>query len=45
MLELRASNNDVVAPYAEKLGAKFIPLGKPWEVPVGMAFPCAIQNE
>ena len=45
MLELRASNNDVVAPYAEKFGAKFIPLGKPWEVPVDMAFPCAIQNE
>ena len=45
MLELRASNNDVVAPYDEKLGAKFISLGKPWEVPVDMAFPCAIQNE
>ena len=45
MLKLRASNNDVVAPYAEKFGAKFIPLGKPWEVPVDMAFPCAIQNE
>ena len=45
MLELRASNNDVVAPYAEKFGAKFIPLRKPWEVPVDMAFPCAIQNE
>ena len=32
MLELRASNNDVVAPYAEKFGAKFFPKRKPWEV-------------
>ena len=45
MLELRASNNDIVAPYAEKFGAKFVPAKKPWEVPVDMAFPCAIQNE
>lgn len=45
MLELRASNNDVVEPYAKKFGAKFVPKRKPWEVPVDMAFPCAIQNE
>ncbi len=45
MLYLRASNNDVVAPYAEKFGAKFIPRTKPWEVKVDLAFPCAIQNE
>ena len=45
MLELRASNNDVVKPFADKFGAKFIPGKKPWEVPVDMAFPCAIQNE
>ena len=45
MLQLRASNNDVVRPYAEKFGAKFIPGKKPWEVKVDMAFPCAIQNE
>ncbi|MBQ0070831.1 MAG: glutamate dehydrogenase, partial [Spirochaetales bacterium] len=45
MLELRASNNDVVAPYAEKFGAKFVPGKKPWEVKVDMAFPCALQNE
>ncbi len=42
---LRTSNNDVVAPYAKKFGAEFIPGRKPWEVPVDMAFPCAIQNE
>ncbi len=45
MVELRTSNNDVVAPYARKFNAKFIPNKKPWEVPVDMAFPCAIQNE
>ena len=45
MLELRASNNDVVAPYAEKFGAKFFPKAKPWEVKCDLAFPCAIQNE
>ena len=45
MLELRASNNDIVAPYAEKFGAKFFPKAKPWDVKVDMVFPCAIQNE
>lgn len=45
MVELRTSNNDVVAPYAKKFNAKFIPHKKPWEVAVDMAFPCAIQNE
>ncbi|WP_372752053.1 NADP-specific glutamate dehydrogenase [Labilibaculum sp.] len=45
LLDLRASNNDVVAPYAEKFGAKFIPGKKPWECKVDLAFPCAIQNE
>ncbi|MCP4180632.1 MAG: NADP-specific glutamate dehydrogenase [bacterium] len=45
LLELRASNNDVVAPYAEEFGAKFFPGEKPWGVKVDMAFPSAIQNE
>lgn len=45
MLALRSSNNDVVEPYAAKFGAKFVAKKKPWEVPVDMAFPCAIQNE
>jgi len=45
MLSLRASNNDVVEPYAERFGAKFFPGRKPWEVPVDLAFPSAIQNE
>jgi len=45
MLELRATCNDVVEPYAKKFGAKFIKGKKPWEVKVDLAFPCAIQNE
>ncbi|MDC7231275.1 MAG: NADP-specific glutamate dehydrogenase [Sphaerochaetaceae bacterium] len=45
MQYLRSSNNDVVAPYAERFGAKFVAGKKPWEVPVDLAFPCAIQNE
>lgn len=45
MVRLRASNNDVIKPYADRFGAKFIPGRKPWEVKVDMAFPCAIQNE
>jgi glutamate dehydrogenase (NADP+) len=45
MLELRATCNDVVEPYAEKFGAKFIAGRKPWEVKVDIALPCATQNE
>ena len=46
MLELRASNNDVVAPYAERFaGAEFFAGRKPWEIPVDIAMPCATQNE
>ncbi|OGR15013.1 MAG: glutamate dehydrogenase [Deltaproteobacteria bacterium RIFOXYB12_FULL_58_9] len=45
ILELRASNRDVVEPYAAKFGAEFVAGKRPWEVPVDMAFPCAIQNE
>jgi len=46
LLELRASNNDIVSPYVEVFPeAKFIPGKKPWEVPVDIAMPSAIQNE
>jgi len=46
LLELRASNNDIVSPYAEEFPeAKFIPGKKPWEVPCDIAMPSAIQNE
>lgn len=46
MLELRNSNNDIVAPYAKKYpNAKFFAGKKPWEVKVDLAMPCATQNE
>ncbi|MFA5688537.1 MAG: NADP-specific glutamate dehydrogenase [Kiritimatiellales bacterium] len=46
MLELRASNNDIVSPYEKKFpGSKFFAGRKPWEVKVDIAMPCATQNE
>ena len=46
MLELRASGNDVCAPYAEEFpGAKFVEGHRPWEVSCDVALPCATQNE
>jgi glutamate dehydrogenase (NADP+) len=45
LLELRASCNDVVAPYAEQFGATFVPNKRPWEVKADIALPCATQNE
>ncbi len=45
MLELRATCNDVVEPYAEMFGAIFVPNRKPWEVKVDIVMPCATQNE
>ena len=46
MLELRASNNDIVSPYAERFpGTEFHAGARPWEVPVDIAMPCATQNE
>ncbi|HOS44877.1 MAG TPA: NADP-specific glutamate dehydrogenase, partial [Paludibacter sp.] len=45
MLELRASNKDIVKPYADKYGVPFVAGKKPWEVKVDIAVPCATQNE
>ncbi len=46
MLQLRASNDDIVAPYAKQFPeAKFFPGKKPWEVKCDIAIPCATQNE
>ncbi len=46
MLQLRASGEDIVAPYADKFkGARFFSGRKPWEVKVDVALPCATQNE
>lgn len=46
LLRLRATNNDVVAPYAEQFPeSTFYPGKKPWEQKVDIAIPCATQNE
>ncbi len=46
MLELRASNQDIVAPYAlEFKGTEFHAGKRPWEVKCDVAIPCATQNE
>jgi len=46
MLQLRASGQDIVAPYAEKFKTgKFFAGKRPWEIKVDVALPCATQNE
>jgi glutamate dehydrogenase (NADP+) len=46
MLELRASNQDVVQPYVYEFPeAKFFAGKRPWEVKCDLAIPCATQNE
>lgn len=46
LLELRASNMDIVKPYAEEFpNSKFFEGKRPWEVKCDIALPCATQNE
>ncbi|MCF8229716.1 MAG: NADP-specific glutamate dehydrogenase [Bacteroidales bacterium] len=46
MLELRASNEDIVKPYSYEFPeAKFYQGKRPWEVKCDVALPCATQNE
>ncbi len=46
LLELRASGNDVAAPYAEEYpGAQFYEGKKPWEQKADIYLCCATQNE
>jgi len=45
LLELRATCNDIVEPYAKQFGATFVAGRRPWEVKADIALPCATQNE
>jgi glutamate dehydrogenase (NADP+) len=45
LLELRATNNDVVEPYAKEFNAQFFAGKRPWECSVNIAIPCATENE
>jgi glutamate dehydrogenase (NADP+) len=46
LLDLRASNQDIVKPYSYAFeGVEFHEGKRPWEVKADIALPCAIQNE
>lgn len=46
MLELRASNEDIIQPYANEFkSAVFFKDKRPWEIECDIAIPCATQNE
>ncbi|HUS85776.1 MAG TPA: NADP-specific glutamate dehydrogenase [Bacteroidales bacterium] len=46
MLELRATNEDIVKPFSNEFpGVEFHDDKHPWEVKVDIALPCATQNE
>ena len=46
LLELRASNEDIVEPYASEFkNVQFIAGKHPWEVKCDIALPCATENE
>ena len=46
LLELRASGDDIVAPYSDEFGSSvFYPDKRPWEQKADIALPCATQNE
>ena len=45
MLELRATNEDIVKPYSYEFNAEFHPGKRPLEVKCDVALPCATQNE
>jgi glutamate dehydrogenase (NADP+) len=46
MLELRASNQDIVKPFSYEFPeAQFVQGKHPWEVKCDVALPCATQNE
>ena len=46
LLELRATGEDIVAPYVNEFpDAAFFPDKRPWEQKADIALPCATQNE
>jgi len=45
MQELRTSGKDQIEAYADRFGAEFHAGKKPWEVPVDIVIPCAVENE
>ena len=45
LLDLRATCEDIVEPYAKRFSATFVAGKRPWEVKADIALPCATQNE
>ncbi len=45
MLDMRASNRDMVKDYADEFNVEFFAGKRPWEVKCDVALPCATQNE
>ena len=45
LLQMRASNRDMVKDYADEYGVEFHEGKRPWDVKVDVALPCATQNE
>jgi glutamate dehydrogenase (NADP+) len=45
LLQMRASNRDMVQDYAEEFDVPFFEGKRPWEVKADVAMPCATQNE
>ncbi|MCD4819366.1 MAG: NADP-specific glutamate dehydrogenase [Candidatus Cloacimonetes bacterium] len=45
LLQMRASNRDMVQDYANEYDVPFYANKRPWEVKVDVALPCATQNE
>ena len=45
LLDLRATCEDIVEPYAKRFGTTFVAGKRPWEVKADIALPCATQNE
>lgn len=45
LLQMRASNRDMVQDYADEYGVPFYAGKRPWEVKCDVALPCATENE
>ena len=45
LMDVKNHHYGRVNEYAERVGARFLPGARPWDVPVDVALPCATQNE
>ena len=45
LMEIKNVQYGRCSEYATEVGARFVPGGKPWNVPCDLAFPCATENE